>query len=104
MRYLNAMKIKDLIKAIVSLPQRLRAIEERLHILEQPRITLNPPQTITWPKNEFKIAGDPCVMGGEHEYPSAWWGINPAPCTKCGQVTASDATIIYTTNDTSIVN
>lgn len=27
---------------------------------------------------------DTCTDGGQHEYPSSWMSVSPAPCKKCG--------------------
>ena len=63
--------------------RRLELIEKRLDALEQPKITINPqPWVPSLLPSPWMVGG--CPMGGEHEFPSPWLGINPPPCNKCG--------------------
>lgn len=77
------------------LTRRLELIEKRLDALEQPKITINPPQ---WTQSPWATS---CPTGGAHEYPSPWWGVNHPPCIKCGQ-TPNSTVITWTETSSDI--
>lgn len=87
-------KAVKLAKALAEMPERLAAIEERVKQLESCH-TISIPSVITYPGTitSPNITWLGCVDGKGCEYPNPWFGINPAPCKKCGIAPAPAYTI-----------
>lgn len=87
--------------------ERLDKIEGLLKKLEQQTSGLQP-HPDTFPGGRFKPAYEPwyvpyfqlldplkvCPGGGDHDYESPWWSVEPPPCKKCGLL-AENVKITY---------
>ena len=91
----SVMRLFDVFKLIISLPQRLHSIEKRLAALEESKITIGPVTYIP------SFTTYECPAGGNHVYPSPWFGVNKPPCEKCGH---SQLDTVIWTNDSMTVN
>lgn len=81
------MKKKDLLKKILALEAKIKALEAKSIEPIWPIVKLLP----TAPTSYLQPL---CPLGGFHEYDTAWRSISPQPCKKCGFV-IQEPTIIY---------
>lgn len=77
-------KLDKLNKALDK-PAKDDPLQKILDKIEREREKGNPPWSLppNWPP--YRATFETCPMGGEHEYPSDWACILPAPCKKCGK-------------------
>lgn len=90
-------RVVKLLRDLAEVPSRLAAIEERIKQLESSQIDFPPyiPYIPPYYPN-YPIITSPnttgtgimfdlgCIDGKGCDYPNPWFGINPAPCKKCG--------------------
>jgi len=78
-------KAAKLVKDILELPKRIATIEERVRYFES---TMESTMIVpfTW---------QGCIDDKGCEYPNPWFGINPAPCNKCGITPVAPYTITF---------
>lgn len=98
-------RIKRAIDALVELPEKLAALEERVKQLESPNWLISPsssgtstiitsPLRVTWPMR--------CTDGCRYPFP--WHATVPANCEKCGLSAENPFGITYTVETSCCVH